>query len=63
LSYVRVGFEVLHTDGFEEIVRKLLCWLGGYLWLWTPPWRPYQIRYRRKHWWHVEEQQRAVALA
>jgi len=54
---------VLHTDGFEEIVRRLLCWLGGYLWLWTPPWRPYQIRYRLKHRWHAEEQQRAVALA
>lgn len=63
LSYVRVGFEVLRTAGFVEIVRRLLCWLEDYLWLWTPPWRPYQIRYRLKHWWHAEEKQRAAVLA
>lgn len=51
LSYVRLGLEVLRSKGLGHIPRNLLAWLSDYLGFWTPLWRPYQIRYRRKHWW------------
>ena len=51
LSYVRVGLEVLRSPGLRSIVRRLVHWLGLYLWTRTPYWRPHQLRYRLRHWW------------
>lgn len=51
LSYVRLGLEVLRATDFGHVVRRLVRWLGDYLSVWTPSWRPYQVRYRLKHWW------------
>lgn len=51
LSYVRLGLEVLRSDDLGHIVHRLVCWLADFLWIWTPPWRPWQISYRVRHWW------------
>ncbi len=51
LSYVRLGLEVLRAPELGAIVRHLIRWLSDYLDPWTPLWRPWQIRYRRRHWW------------
>ncbi len=51
LSYVRIGLEVLRAVDLGHILRRLIRWLGSYLSTWTPSWRPYQVRYRQKHWW------------
>lgn len=51
LSYVRLGLEVLRAADLGHIVKRLVRWLGVYLQPWTPFWRSWQIRYRRKHWW------------
>lgn len=51
LSYVRLGCEVLRAPDLGWVVRRLVHWLGAYLWSATPLWRPRQERYRRRHWW------------
>jgi hypothetical protein len=51
LSYVRLGLEVLRAPDLGRILLRLAHWLGIYLWPHAPPWRPYQIRYRLRHWW------------
>ena len=51
LSYVRLGLEVLRSPHLLPLLHRLVDWLGGYLWDLTPLWRPWQIRYRLKHWW------------
>jgi hypothetical protein len=51
LSYVRLGCEVLRAPDLGWLVRRLVHWLGHYLWSSTPLWRPRQERYRRRHWW------------
>ncbi len=51
VSYVRAGLEVLRTPALGSIVRRLVHWLGIYLWTRTPHWRPHQLRYRLGHWW------------
>ena len=51
LSYVRLGLEVLRAPDLRPLLRRLLHWLGIYLWPSTPLWRPRQERYRRLHWW------------
>jgi hypothetical protein len=51
VSYVRAGLEVLRSPGLEVLVRRLVHWLGIYLWTRTPHWRPHQLRYRLRHWW------------
>ncbi|HZS01214.1 MAG TPA: transposase [Chloroflexota bacterium] len=51
LSYVRLGLEVLRAPDLAYLVRRLARWLGVYLWSWAPRWRPYQRRYRLRHWW------------
>lgn len=51
LSYVRLGLEVLRATDLRYILRRLVQWLGTYLQPWVPLWHPWQIRYRRKHWW------------
>jgi hypothetical protein len=51
LSYVRLGLEVLRSGDLGHIVRRMAHWLRDYLSVWTPSWRPYQVRYRLKHWW------------
>lgn len=51
LSYVRLGLEVLRAPDLHWLVAHLAHWLGDFLdWL-TPIWRPWQRRYRRRHWW------------
>ncbi len=52
LSYVRLGMEVLREEHLLPLLRRLVNWLGGFLWRRTPGWRPWQIRYRLKYWWH-----------
>ncbi|HLH22814.1 MAG TPA: transposase [Chloroflexota bacterium] len=51
LSYVRLGLEVLRAPDLQLLLRRMLDWLGTYLWTYTPLWRPRQERYRRLHWW------------
>jgi hypothetical protein len=51
VSYVRAGLEVLRTPALHAIVRRLVHWLGIYLWTRTPCWRPHQLRYRLRRWW------------
>lgn len=55
LSYVRLGAEVLratpHATDLLRIVHRCVRWLGIYLWLYRPPWYPWQRRYRLRHWW------------
>jgi hypothetical protein len=51
LSYVRLGLEVLRCADLGHILYHLVGWLGEYLWLWRPLWRPWQLHYRLKHWW------------
>lgn len=51
LSYVRLGLEVLRVPDLRYVLRNLVRWLGDYLRFCTPLWRPYQIRYRLRHWW------------
>ena len=51
LSYVRLGLEVLRCVDLGFILRQMVRWLASYLSSCTPLWRPYQIRYRLKHWW------------
>ncbi len=51
LSYVRLGLEVLRAPDLRPLIRRVLRWLGSYLWPYTPLWRPRQQRYRRLHWW------------
>ena len=51
LSYVRLGLEVLRAPDLQPLLRRMLHWLGAYLWTYTPLWRPRQERYRRLHWW------------
>jgi hypothetical protein len=51
LSYVRLGLEVLRAPDLGVIVRRLVHWLGLYLWTYRPDWRPWQCRYRLRHWW------------
>lgn len=52
LSYVRLGLEVLRCEQLLPLLHRLMDWLGGYLWSRTPCWRPWQLRYRLKHWWY-----------
>ncbi len=51
LSYVRLGLEILRAPAWSTLVRRAVHWLGVYLWTTTPLWRPWQRRYRLKHWW------------
>jgi hypothetical protein len=51
LSYVRLGMEILRTQDLVHLVRRAVRWLGLYLWRLSPLWRPWQIRYRLRHWW------------
>ena len=51
LSYVRLGLEVIRAPDLAPILRRLVHWLGIYLWTATPLWRRYQVRYRLRHWW------------
>ncbi len=51
LSYVRLGLEVLRAPDLGAILRRLVHWLGIYLWTYRPDWRPWHIRYRLRHWW------------
>jgi hypothetical protein len=51
LSYVRLGLEVLRAPNLRPLLRRMLRWLGAYLWPSTPLWRPRQERYRHLHWW------------
>jgi hypothetical protein len=51
LSYVRLGLEVLRALDLRPLLRRMLRWLGRYLWTYTPLWRPRQERYRHLHWW------------
>jgi hypothetical protein len=51
LSYVRLGMEILHTQDLAHLIRRAIRWLGLYLWRLSPLWRPWQIRYRLRHWW------------
>jgi hypothetical protein len=51
LSYVRLGMEVLRAPDLGNILHRLVRWLGARLWHLTPPWRPWQLRYRINCWW------------
>jgi hypothetical protein len=51
LSYIRLGLEVLRAPDLRWLVRRAVRWLGLYLWSAAPLWRPWQDRYRRRHWW------------
>jgi Transposase DDE domain len=53
LSYVRLGMEVLRDHHYGRLVRRVVRWLGLYLWIATPIWSPQQLRYRRQHWWPI----------
>jgi hypothetical protein len=55
LSYVRLGMEVLRDKDKQlaALVRRMVRWLGLYLWILTPLWPPSQRRYRLHHWWPV----------
>lgn len=51
LSYVRLGREVLRAPDLGQLVRRLVHWLGLYLWSFRPEWRPWHLRYRLRRWW------------
>jgi len=51
LSYVRLGCEVLRAPDLGRILRRLVHWLGLYLWSYRPDWRPWHLRYRLRRWW------------
>lgn len=51
LSYPRLGWEVLQAPDLRPLVRRLVHWLGIFLWLDRPRWQPWQVRYRLRHWW------------
>lgn len=51
LSYPRLGWEVLQAPDLRPLVRRLVHWVGIFLWLDRPHWHPWQIRYRLRHWW------------
>ena len=51
LSYVRLGLEVLRAPDLVTLLRRLVHWLGIYLWPFAPAWSKRQLRYRRQHWW------------
>jgi len=53
LSHVRLGMEILRAkaEDLTRLVRRAIRWVGIYLWIWPPRWRPWQIRYRLNHWW------------
>jgi len=51
LSYPRLGWEVLQAADLRPLVRRLVHWVGIFLWLDRPYWRPWQVRYRLRHWW------------
>lgn len=53
LSYVRLGMEILRAkaEDLSHLVRRAIRWVGIYLWIWRPKWRPWQVRYRLNHWW------------
>ena len=51
LSYVRLGMEILRTQDLAHLVRRAARWLRVYLWRLSPLWRPWQTRYRLRHWW------------
>jgi hypothetical protein len=47
LSYVRLGLEVIRSPDLDWILLHMVCWLGLYLWPYTPPWTARQVNYRR----------------
>jgi hypothetical protein len=51
LSYVRLGMEILRASDLVTLVRRAVRWLAIHLWRLRPPWRPWQVRYRLRHWW------------
>ena len=51
LSYVRLGLEVVRAKDLSAVFRRMVHWLGIYLWTYRPDWRPWHIRYRLRHWW------------
>jgi hypothetical protein len=51
LSYPRLGWEVLQAADLRPLVRRLVHWVGIFLWLERPHWYPWQVRYRLRHWW------------
>jgi hypothetical protein len=51
LRSVRLGREVLRAPDLGRILRRLVHWLGFYLWTYRPDWRRWQLRYRLHHWW------------
>ncbi|MDQ6721275.1 MAG: transposase [Candidatus Dormibacteraeota bacterium] len=51
LSYVRLGWEVLPQPDLLPIIQHLVNWLGDWLRSANPRWRPWQLRYRSRHWW------------
>ena len=51
LSYPRLGWEVLQAADLRPLVRRLVHWLGIFLWLDRPYWQSWQVRYRLRHWW------------
>jgi len=55
LSYVRLGMELLRHRQWADLVRRVVRWLGLFLWSSTPLWLPRQLRYRRQHWWPLPD--------
>lgn len=51
LSYVRLGLEVLRAPDLTDLIARLCAWLAAHLWPYTPLWRPWQRRYRRRRGW------------
>lgn len=51
LSYPRLGWEVLQAADLRPLVRRLVHWVGIFLWLERPHWERWQVRYRLRHWW------------
>ncbi|MDO8690251.1 MAG: hypothetical protein Q7R39_09635 [Dehalococcoidia bacterium] len=51
LSYVRLGKEIIFSVHFHQILHRMVRWLASYLWPREPAWRPWQLRYRIRHWW------------
>ncbi len=51
LSYVRLGWAVLQAPDLRPLMRRLVHWLGIFLWISKPCWHPWQRRYRLRHWW------------
>jgi hypothetical protein len=42
---------VLQAADLRPLVRRLVHWVGIFLWLERPHWYPWQVRYRLRHWW------------